>query len=123
MSSQSHGHGNTPAAWTLTILALIGCTVSGVAIIMASPMLFWVGVAVVVGLSARLIWAWVVTSRDIRARRARHAQAVDQRLFEHALPGLEMTLDDQPPQAQYGSFSLGEFLIVLIVFHGSNSPL
>jgi 1,4-dihydroxy-2-naphthoate octaprenyltransferase len=48
MSSQSHGHGNTPAAWTLTILALIGSTVSGVAFIIPSPMLFWVGIAVIV---------------------------------------------------------------------------
>ncbi|WTW94377.1 hypothetical protein OG216_13700 [Streptomycetaceae bacterium NBC_01309] len=45
--SQGVDHGNTPAAWTLTILALIGSTISGVALIAASPVLFWVGLAVV----------------------------------------------------------------------------
>ncbi|MCF2530421.1 HGxxPAAW family protein [Yinghuangia soli] len=45
--SQADHHGNTPAAWTLTILALIGSTVSGVALIMPSPVLFWAGLAVI----------------------------------------------------------------------------
>lgn len=47
--SQGAGHGNTPAAWTLTILALVGTTVSGVALIAASPVVFWVGLAIVAG--------------------------------------------------------------------------
>ncbi|MYW02741.1 HGxxPAAW family protein [Streptomyces sp. SID3343] len=47
MSSQGGNHGSTPAAWTVTILALIGCTISGVAMIAASVMLFWAGAAVV----------------------------------------------------------------------------
>lgn len=46
--SQGGNHGSTPAAWTVTILALIGSTVSGVAMIAASVTLFWIGVAVVV---------------------------------------------------------------------------
>ncbi|MFI6979649.1 HGxxPAAW family protein [Embleya sp. NPDC050154] len=47
MSSQAGNHGSTPAAWTVTILALIGCTISGVAMIAANVMLFWVGAVVV----------------------------------------------------------------------------
>jgi hypothetical protein len=45
--SQGAHHGNTPAAWTLTILALIGSTVSGVGVIAATPWLFFAGLAVV----------------------------------------------------------------------------
>ncbi|NUU21607.1 MAG: hypothetical protein HOV68_08850 [Streptomycetaceae bacterium] len=45
--SQGVHHGNTPAAWTLTILALVGSTVSGLAVIAASPVVFWVGIAVI----------------------------------------------------------------------------
>jgi hypothetical protein len=43
--SQGAHHGNTPAAWTLTILALVGSTVSGVAVVAASPVLFWVSLS------------------------------------------------------------------------------
>lgn len=46
--SQGAGHGNTPAAWTLTILALVGSTVAGVALIAASPLVFWAGIAIIV---------------------------------------------------------------------------
>ncbi|UGQ10099.1 DUF3141 domain-containing protein [Yinghuangia sp. ASG 101] len=46
--SQGAHHGNTPAAWTLTILALVGSTVAGVALIAASPVVFWAGIAIIV---------------------------------------------------------------------------
>ncbi|MDI2126238.1 HGxxPAAW family protein [Yinghuangia seranimata] len=46
--SQGVDHGNTPAAWTLTILALIGSTISGVAVIAANQILFWAGIGVIV---------------------------------------------------------------------------
>ncbi|GGO81637.1 HGxxPAAW family protein [Wenjunlia tyrosinilytica] len=44
--SASH-HGNTPAAWTGVIIAFIGFCVAGGAVVLASPVLMWVGLAVV----------------------------------------------------------------------------
>lgn len=46
----SDNHGNTPAAWTAVIVALVGFVVGGVGL-MLSPVnmvVFWVGVAIVV---------------------------------------------------------------------------
>jgi hypothetical protein len=43
-------HGNTPAAWTFVIVALLGFAVGGVALII-SPIiypLFWVGIGLIV---------------------------------------------------------------------------
>lgn len=40
-------HGSTPAAWTLVILVLAGFIVGAVGLIVASPTLFWTGVALV----------------------------------------------------------------------------
>jgi len=42
------GHGNTVAAWTAVAVMLIGSTISGVAVWIAEPVLFWVGVGVIV---------------------------------------------------------------------------
>ena len=43
-------HGNTPAAWTAVVVALIGFTVGGVGLMLqpVSYPVFWVGVALVV---------------------------------------------------------------------------
>lgn len=44
-------HGNTPAAWTAVLVALVGFVVGGVGL-MLSPVsmpIFWVGVAIVLG--------------------------------------------------------------------------
>jgi ABC-type bacteriocin/lantibiotic exporter with double-glycine peptidase domain len=38
-------HGNTPAAWTAVVVALVGFIVAGVALVIGSWPLFWVGVA------------------------------------------------------------------------------
>ena len=49
-SRMSH-HGNTPAAWTAVVVALLGFVVGGVGL-MLDPIemaIFWVGVAIVVG--------------------------------------------------------------------------
>ncbi len=46
MSAAAHGH--TPAAWTGVTIAFVGFTVSGIAMILPSIPLFWVGMAVVV---------------------------------------------------------------------------
>ena len=46
----SQSHGNTPAAWTAVVVAMIGFVVAGVAL-MLSPIdltIFWVGLVVIV---------------------------------------------------------------------------
>ncbi|MCD0481580.1 HGxxPAAW family protein [Streptacidiphilus sp. ASG 303] len=43
MSASAHGH--TPAAWTGVIIAFIGFIVAGMAVVAATPWLFWVGIA------------------------------------------------------------------------------
>lgn len=46
----SDSHGNTPAAWTAVLVALVGFVVGGVGL-MLSPIsmpIFWVGVVIVV---------------------------------------------------------------------------
>lgn len=41
-------HGSTPAAWTAVILALVGMTVGGIALIPhPNWVIFWIGVAIV----------------------------------------------------------------------------
>ncbi|CAL9608821.1 putative integral membrane protein [Streptomyces glaucescens] len=47
MADSSHGHGHTPAAWTGVIIAFIGFTVAGAFMVMANPMGFWGGMAIV----------------------------------------------------------------------------
>ncbi|WP_182526383.1 HGxxPAAW family protein [Nocardioides dongkuii] len=44
-------HGNTPAAWTAVVVALLGFVVGGVALMVdpASWPIFWVGIGLVVG--------------------------------------------------------------------------
>lgn len=41
-------HGQTAAAWTAVVLITIGFLVGGVAIVLAQPWLFWVGIGIVV---------------------------------------------------------------------------
>jgi hypothetical protein len=43
-------HGNTPAAWTAVVVALLGFTVGGVGLMLTpvSYAVFWVGVAITV---------------------------------------------------------------------------
>lgn len=45
----SDNHGNTPAAWTAVVVALVGFVVGGVGLMLdpVSMVIFWVGVAVV----------------------------------------------------------------------------
>jgi hypothetical protein len=46
----SDNHGNTPAAWTTVVVALVGFVVGGVGLMLdpVSMVLFWIGVAIVV---------------------------------------------------------------------------
>ncbi|GAA3790956.1 hypothetical protein GCM10022403_026350 [Streptomyces coacervatus] len=46
MAGSSHGH--TPAAWTGVTIAFIGFCVSGAFMVMAEPVGFWAGMAIVV---------------------------------------------------------------------------
>ena len=46
MAGSSHGH--TPAAWTGVIIVFIGFTVAGAFMVMAEPLGFWAGMAIVV---------------------------------------------------------------------------
>ncbi|MFJ8080549.1 peptidoglycan/LPS O-acetylase OafA/YrhL [Streptomyces sp. SAI-170] len=48
MADSSHGHGHTPAAWTGVIIAFIGFCAAGAFMVMANPLGFWGGMAVVV---------------------------------------------------------------------------
>ncbi|GAA3238228.1 hypothetical protein MTQ10_30245 [Streptomyces sp. XM83C] len=45
MAGSSHGH--TPAAWTGVIISFIGFCVAGAFVVMAEPVGFWAGMAVV----------------------------------------------------------------------------
>jgi thiol:disulfide interchange protein len=50
----SDNHGNTPAAWTAVVVALVGFLVGGIGL-MLSPIsypLFWIGVVIVVASGA-----------------------------------------------------------------------
>lgn len=44
----SASHGNTPAAWTAVGIMFVGFLVSGIALPLESPWLFFIGLAVVV---------------------------------------------------------------------------
>ncbi|MFJ3230335.1 HGxxPAAW family protein [Streptomyces sp. NPDC086787] len=46
MAGSSHGH--TPAAWTGVTIAFIGFCVAGAFMVMAQPLGFWAGMAIVV---------------------------------------------------------------------------
>ena len=41
-------HGQTVAAWTAVIIMLVGSTISAIAVVVASPLIFWVGIVVCV---------------------------------------------------------------------------
>ncbi len=47
----SDSHGNTPAAWSAVVVALVGFLVGSVALMLSpvSMAMFWVGVAIAVG--------------------------------------------------------------------------
>jgi predicted membrane channel-forming protein YqfA (hemolysin III family) len=45
-SEHEDNHGKTVAAWTAVIVMLVGSTISSIAVLMASPLIFWVGIVV-----------------------------------------------------------------------------
>lgn len=48
MDSHADNHGQTPAAWTAVIIATLGFLVGAYAIVISSPLLFWISVAIIV---------------------------------------------------------------------------
>jgi len=48
MSNSGDNHGNTPAAWTAVTIVMIAFLVGGIGILVASPVVFWLGVALIV---------------------------------------------------------------------------
>lgn len=49
MSGAAHvNHGNSVAAWTAVTIVMVASAVSAVAVLVAKPWLFWVGVALIV---------------------------------------------------------------------------
>ena len=53
----SDSHGNTPAAWTAVVVALLGFVVGGIGLMLdpISMFIFWIGVAI--GLGALVVYA------------------------------------------------------------------
>ena len=47
ITGMSSSHGNTPAAWTAVTIMFVGCLISGLALPVAQPWLFYVGLGVV----------------------------------------------------------------------------
>jgi hypothetical protein len=48
-AANADNHGSTPAAWTAVSIILVGFIVGAVGLLMASPLLFWIGIALVLG--------------------------------------------------------------------------
>ncbi|NBO08088.1 MAG: hypothetical protein EBU43_02920 [Actinobacteria bacterium] len=47
-TDHADNHGQTVAAWTAVIIMLVGSTISAIAVVIASPLIFWVGIVVCV---------------------------------------------------------------------------
>ncbi|MER5362889.1 HGxxPAAW family protein [Streptomyces sp. NPDC002785] len=79
MAGSSHGH--TPAAWTGVIISFIGFCAAGVFMVAASPIGFWVSMAIillggVVGLAMKAAGLGMPKeSAEMAAARARASQA------------------------------------------------
>ncbi|MCL6667213.1 HGxxPAAW family protein [Streptomyces panaciradicis] len=69
MAGSSHGH--TPAAWTGVIIAFIGFCVSGAFMVMAQPVGFWAGMALVV---IGGVVGWVMSAMGLGQPKDTHAK-------------------------------------------------
>jgi hypothetical protein len=58
-------HGNTPAAWTAVLIALIAFCVAGVGLVVDSWVVFWIGAAllVVAGIVGKVMQAMGLGAR------------------------------------------------------------
>jgi hypothetical protein len=48
-AANADNHGSTPAAWTAVTIILIGFIVGAAGLLMASPLIFWIGIVMVLG--------------------------------------------------------------------------
>ncbi|MCX5047495.1 MULTISPECIES: HGxxPAAW family protein [unclassified Streptomyces] len=67
MAGSSHGH--TPAAWTGVTIAFIGFCVSGAFMVMAEPVGFWAGMAIVV---VGGIVGWIMSAMGLGQEKDAH---------------------------------------------------
>jgi hypothetical protein len=47
MDSRADNHGQTPAAWIAVIISTLGFLIGAYAILVSSPLIFWIAVAVI----------------------------------------------------------------------------
>jgi hypothetical protein len=47
MDSHADNHGQTPAAWTAVIISTLGFFLGAFAILVSSPLIFWIAVGVI----------------------------------------------------------------------------
>lgn len=45
MSEEHDNHGQTPAAWTVSILVMLAFAVGTIGVVIAKPIVFWIGAA------------------------------------------------------------------------------
>ena len=48
MSTHHDNHGSTPAAWTAVTIIMVAFVVGGIGVLVAQPVVFWVGVGLVI---------------------------------------------------------------------------
>ena len=64
----SDNHGQTPAAWTAVLIMLGGFTVGALAVVLAVPWLFFVGIGVIVlGAVVGKVMRWMGLGQQIRS--------------------------------------------------------
>ena len=66
-------HGHSVAAWTGVIVILIGSAISAWAVVIARPVLFWVGIAVCLGgaVAGKVLGMAGYGAKDVPSRRRR----------------------------------------------------
>ena len=57
MSDSPEDHGHTVAAWTAVSIAMVGFLVGCIGVVMATPMVFWIGVALlpIAGIAGKVL--------------------------------------------------------------------
>ena len=57
MSDSHEGHGHTVAAWTAVSSAMVGFLVGCIGVVIATPMVFWIGVALlpIAGIAGKVL--------------------------------------------------------------------
>jgi hypothetical protein len=58
LMSDSHAdHGHTVAMWTAVLIAMLGFLIGCIGVVIASPMVFWIGVAIlpVAGVAGKVL--------------------------------------------------------------------